>query len=760
MSLTSLHWGVYRPQVVNGKLQALQPAEWDKDPSPIGDSVAAAITSPTRVMRPAVRRSFLEQAGGQSESRGELRGQEPFVEVSWEVALDLVARELKRVRQAHGNQAIFGGSYGWGSAGRFHHAQSQLHRFLNCIGGYVSSTDSYSLGAGRVLMPHIVGSMDWLLAAHTSWKNLAEHCELFVAFGGLPAKNAQTSPGGATDHLLTDALQKMSDAGVQFVNVSPLREDLAGPAQIQWLPVRPGSDTALMMALSYVLITENLHNESFVQRYTVGYERFRDYLLGHTDAQPKSPDWAAALTDIPAQQIVELARQMASKRTMINVAYSLQRSVHGEQPFWMTVTLAALLGQIGLPGAGFGLGYGCMNNTGSGRKAFSGPRFSQGSNPVKAFIPVARVTDMLLNPGTPFDYNGQRHTYPDIKLVYWAGGNIFHHHQDLNRLLEAWQRPQTIIVHEQFWTAQAKYADIVLPATTALERNDIGSSASDRFMIAMQQAIEPVGESRDDYAIFFGVAERMGVAETFTEGRDAQAWLRFIYDDSRQRAESFGIALPAFDQFWRDGLLEIDFPEADNVLLKAFRDDPDTHPLPTPSGRIEIFSERIAGFGYADCPGHPVWLDKPAPAFALHLLSNQPRTRLHSQYDHGSYSRSSKIHGREPLTMNPEDAQARGIVEGDVIKVFNERGAFLAGVIVSNGIRPGVVQIATGAWFDPLVRGERGSLEKHGNPNVITRDVGASSLSQGCSAQTASVDIVKWDQPLPSVTAFEPPPMV
>ncbi|CAM3203786.1 biotin transporter BioY [Pseudomonas floridensis] len=755
MSFTSLHWGVYRPHVVNGKLHALQPAEWDKDPSPIGDSVAAAITSPTRILRPAVRRSFLERAGGHPE----LRGQEPFVEVSWDVALNLVATELQRVRQQHGNQAIFGGSYGWGSAGRFHHAQSQLHRFLNGIGGYVSSTDSYSLGAGRVLMPHIVGNMDWLLAAHTSWKNLAGHCELFVAFGGLPAKNAQTSPGGASDHLLADALQKMSDAGVQFVNVSPLRDDLAGPAQIQWLAVRPGSDTALMMALSYVLISEGLHDEAFIQRYTVGYERFRDYLLGHTDGQPKSPDWAQALTDIPAPQIVELARRMAGKRTMINIAYSLQRSVHGEQPFWMTVTLAALLGQIGLPGAGFGLGYGCMNNTGSGRKAFSGPRFAQGSNPVKDFIPVARVTDMLLNPGTRFDYNGQQHTYPDIRLVYWAGGNIFHHHQDLNRLLDAWKRPQTIVVHEQFWTAQAKYADIVLPATTALERNDIGSSASDRFMIAMQQAIEPVGEARDDYAIFSALAERMGVAEAFTEGRDAQQWLRFMYDDSRQRAESFGIALPAFDQFWRDGLLEVDVPETDTVLLEAFRTDPDVHRLPTPSGRIEIFSERIAGFGYADCPGHPVWLDKPVPAFALHLLSNQPKTRLHSQYDHGSYSRSSKIRQREPLTLNPLDAQARGIVEGDVVKVFNERGSFLAGVIVSDGIRPGVVQIATGAWFDPLVHGQRGSLEKHGNPNVITRDVGASSLSQGCSAQTASVEIVKWEQPLPPVTAFEPPPM-
>ncbi len=757
MSFTSLHWGAYRPQVVDGELRALVPVEWDSDPSPIGNSVADALTSPTRIRRPAVRRTFLE---GRLEGQGgspELRGQEPFVEVSWDVALELVAKELKRVKAEHGNQAIFGGSYGWGSAGRFHHAQSQLHRFLNGFGGYVASVDSYSLGAGRVLMPHIVGNMDWLLAAHTSWKNLAQHCELFVAFGGLPAKNAQTSPGGASDHLLTKALQDMSAAGVEFVNVSPLRDDLIGPTRNEWLPVRPGSDTALMMALAYVLVTEGLHNEDFVQRYAVGYERFRDYLLGLTDGQPKDPEWAQALTDIPAAQITDLARRMASKRTMINIAYSLQRSVHGEQPFWMTVTLATLLGQIGLPGGGFGLGYGCMNNTGSGRKAFSGPRFSQGQNPVKDFIPVARVADMLLNPGAAFDYNGQQRHYPDIRLVYWAGGNIFHHHQDLNRLLKAWQRPETIIVHEQFWTAQAKYADIVLPATTALERSDIGSSASDRFMIAMQQAIEPVGESRDDYAILAELSGRLGFADGFTEGRDASGWLRHIYEESRGRAGEFGIQLPDYDQFWHDGVFEVEYPEQDTVLLQAFRKDPDAHPLPTPSGRIEIFSERIAGFGYADCPGHPVWLDKTASDYPLHLLSNQPKTRLHSQYDHGSYSRSSKIQQREPLTLNTDDARARGISDGDVVKVFNDRGAFLAGVIVSDNIRPGVVQIATGAWFDPLVHGEPDSLEKHGNPNMVTEDVGSSSLSQGCSAQTATVEIVKWEGELPGITAFEPP---
>ncbi|MDE1164795.1 MAG: molybdopterin guanine dinucleotide-containing S/N-oxide reductase [Pseudomonas sp.] len=752
-ALTSLHWGVYRPQVVDGQLRAMLPALWDKDPSPIGDSLVGAITSDTRIKRPAVRRSFLEAPG----SSPELRGQEPFVEVSWEVALALVAEQLKQVKAKHGNSAIFGGSYGWGSAGRFHHAQSQLHRFLNGHGGYVASVDSYSLGAGRVLMPHIVGNMDWLLAQHTSWRNLAEHCELFVAFGGLPAKNAQTSPGGASDHLLGAALQDMSAAGVEFINISPLRDDLQGPERNQWLPIKPGSDTALMLALAHVLVSEGLHDRAFIDRYSTGFDRFAEYLSGRSDGIAKTPGWAAPLTGIDAQAITLLARKMASQRTLINVAYSLQRAVHGEQPFWMSVTLATLLGQIGLPGGGFGLGYGCMNNTGSGRKAFSGPRFSQGSNPVRDFIPVARISDMLLNPGAAFDYNGQQRHYPDIKLVYWAGGNAFHHHQDLNRFISAWQRPETIIVHEQYWTAQAKYADIVLPATTALERDDIGSAASDRFMVAMKRAIEPVGQARDDYGIFADLAQRLGFAEAFTEGRDSTQWLQHIYDQSHERAGEHGIELPGFEQFWALGHLEVAYPAHDMILLEDFCRDPQAYPLPTPSGRIEIFSQRIESFAYPDCPGHPVWLGNPSDAYPLRLLSNQPKTRLHSQYDHGSYSRGSKIHAREPLTLHPDDALARGIQAGEVVRVFNDRGAFLAGVILSDGIRPGVVQIATGAWFDPLDHGVPGSLEKHGNPNVVTDDVPASRLSQGCSAQTASVEIERWLGQLPPVTAFDPP---
>ena len=757
---TSTHWGAYRPVVTDGRLTAMEPAPWDGDPSPIGSSMPGAIDSPTRVRRPAVRRSFLDAAT--RHGSGHLRGRDAFVELPWDEALDLVAGELHRVRDRHGNAAIFGGSYGWSSAGRFHHAQSQLHRFLNGFGGHVYSKDSYSLGAGRVLLPHIVDSMDSLLQQHTSWDLLERHCELFVAFGGLPTRNAQVSPGGASDHGVRPAVRRMAEAGrTRFVNISPVRDDMADVQGAEWLPIRPGTDVALMLALCFVLVEENQHDRAFLASHTTGFERVRDYILGNTDGLPKTPGWASGRTGIPAGTIVSLARRMAAQRTVVNTTYALQRAHHGEQPFWMTVTLAALLGQIGLPGGGFGLGYGCMNYIGSGYGSFSGARLPQGHNAVRDFIPVARITDMLMQPGMPFDYNGGRHDYPDVRLVYWAGGNVFHHHQDLNRTIVAWQRPETIVTHEQYWTAQARYSDIVLPATTALEREDIGSAANERFVLAMQAAIAPVGESRDDYAIFSALAQRLGFADAYTEGRDTRQWLEHLYETSRPRAEAAGITLPDFHDFWSAGRIDLPRPEKPVVMLEAFRADPVANPLPTPSGRIELYSETIAGFAYADCPGHAVWFEPPADEVnPIQLLSCQPATRLHSQYDHGCVSLASKVAGREPITLNPADAGARGIAHGDVVRVFNHRGAFLAGALLNDGMRAGVAQIATGAWYDPLDPAAPGSLDKHGNPNVLTPDIGSSSLAQGCAAQSARVEIERWENSLPAITAFEPPVFV
>jgi biotin/methionine sulfoxide reductase len=758
-TLTTAHWGVYEVEYdERGEPARLHPFSQDPDPSPIGLHMLSDEVARLRVRRPAVRRSWLEHGPG---SNPEQRGREPFIELPWEQALDLVAGELTRVKSRHSNRAIFGGSYGWSSAGRFHHAQSQVHRFLNAIGGYVRHQDSYSLGAARVLMPHIVASMEDLMAMHTPWEVLAQHCKLFVTFGGAPHKNAQINAGGAMVHHLKRGLRGMHEAGVRFVNVTPTAEDLDTGGPIEWLAIRPNTDAAFILALCHVLLVENLHDRDFLDRCTVGFDKFAPYLAD------KTPAWAEKITGIPAARIASLAREMAATRTTVNINWSLQRSHHGEQPFWALVTLACMLGQIGLPGGGFGASYGPTNIMGSAHPKYSGPTLSQGTNAVSDFIPVARFSDMLLNPGGKVSYNGQVLTYPDIRLIYWAGGNPFHHHQDLNRLMRAWQKPETIVFHEQFWTPSARMADIVLPATTTLERDDIGYGRREPFLIAMKKTRAPIGEARDDYWIFAELARRLDAADTYTEGRDTMAWLAHLYDQARAKSAQAGVPFPPFDEFWQAGIAEAKGHDPEPVMLSRFRADPAAHPLKTPSGKIEIYSERIASFGYDDCPGHPVWLEpvewlggRIAERYPLHMLSDQPADKLHSQLDHSPHAKATKVKGRQPITLHPEDAAARGIDDGDLVRVFNDRGACLAAARLSDRIRRGVVRLSTGAWFDPEDAGSNQPLEKHGNPNALTLDIGASKLSQGCIAQTCLVEIERFDGPPPPVTAHRLPEFV
>lgn len=761
--LTSAHWGVYELHRENGRPAGLAGLAEDPDPSPIGLAMWDAYQAPQRVLRPAVRRSWLDHGPG---AACQQRGREAFVEVSWDQALDLVARELDRVRTAHGNEAIFGGSYGWSSAGRFHHAQSQVHRFLNCIGGHVRHVDSYSLGAARVVMPHIVGlGMDELMACHHGWDVLERHTRLLVAFGGIPAKNAQVSGGGCSAHRVRQGLTRLAAAGCRMINLSPVRDNFDAPAgTVEWIPIRPGSDTAALLALATELLRADRHDEAFVRRYCVGFDAWRDYLLGQTDGVVKDADWAAPLTGISAAVLRVLACDLAATRSLVNVSWSLQRADRGEQPYWAAVGLAALLGQIGLPGGGFGVGYGAVNLIGSPEERIPLPTLPQGANPVRAFIPVARVADMLLNPGAQFAYDGAQHRYPDIELVYWAGGNPFHHHQDLNRLARAWRaKPATVVVHEQVWTATAKMADIVLPATSTLEREDIGASTRDSLLVAMKAHLAPPGQAQDDYAIFSALAERLGCVAAFTQGRDVRAWLRHLWDEAAGRAATAGVPLPAFDDFWVAGEHRIAAPSQPVIMLAGFREDPTAHRLPTPSGRIELHSERVAGFGLRDCPGHPVWREPDewlgsatAQRFPLHLVSDQPHTKLHSQLDFSSYSRAHKVAGREPVHLHPDDARARGIADGDVVRVFNERGACLAGARLSEQVMAGVVRMATGAWWDPCPDAAD-ALDRHGNPNVLTRDAGASQLSQGCAAQSCLVQVEAWRGSAQDVGAFDPP---
>ncbi len=759
--VVATHWGTYRARMEHGRPVALVPIESDPAPSPIGSTMIEALDDACRIRRPMVRRSFLENGHG---AGGKARGGEPFIEVGWDLALELVAGELDRVRTGHGNGAIYGGSYGWASAGRFHHAQSQIHRFLNLIGGYTRSVQNYSFAAAHTILPHVIGDHGGLESGHTSWSSIVGSTKTLVAFGGLSGKNSQVSAGGVARHILPETLAALKEAGCRLVSISPVRDDTPDGFVDSWLAIRPGSDVALMLALAHVLVEEGLHDQAFLDRFTTGFDIFRRYLLGESEGSPKTPEWAAALCDLPADEIRSLARRMAATRTMIMVSWSLQRADHGEQPCWMAITLAAILGQIGLPGGGFGIGYGCVNGIGNPVLGMAWPSLDQGTNAVDEFIPVARIADMLLGPGGAYDFNGQRRRYPDIRMVYWAGGNPFHHHQDINLLLEAWRKPETVIVHESWWNALARHADIVLPATTQLERNDIVCSKRDQLLAASHRITTPVGEARSDYEIFAGLASRLGVERQFTEGRDEEDWLRAFYAQAREELRKHSVDAPDFDTFWTNGMVALPEPAKETVLLSAFRADPERHPLATPSGRIEIFSDRIAGFGYEDCPGHPAWLEPrewlgatAAGRFPLHLLSNQPKARLHSQYDNGPLSRATKIKGREPIRLNPDDAEMRGISDGDVVRVFNDRGACLAAAVMSPALRRGVVQLSTGAWYDPDAPGMVGALDKHGNPNVLTRDEGTSRLAQGPSPQSCLVEVERFGGELPLVTAFEPP---
>ena len=757
-ALTSSHWGAGVVETDGERITAVHPYPADPAPNRINENIPGALYSESRIRRPAVRASWLEHG---PEKKSGTRGKDPFVEVSWEQALDLIADEVARVRDTHGNGSIFAGSYGWSSAGRVHHAQSLLKRFLNTQGGFVRSEGNYSYNAALVLMPYISGPYRLSIIDSTRWSVVQKHSDLVVAFGGLAERNTAVCDGGVTFHRFPNAVKACADAGVKFINVSPLRTDMNADVQSEWLAPQPGSDTAVMMGLAYVLLDEGLHDLEFLARYTVGFDRVAAYLRGQGEDQtPKTPEWAQAQSGISAERIVNLAREMAAKRTMITLAAGLQRADFGEQPLWMCVTLSAMLGQIGLPGGGYIIGAAVNGNIGTKERLFGTGTMRQLNNPVTDFLPVAMISEMLLHPGEEYVYDGAKMRFPDARMVWWAGGNPFHHHQDLARLHAAFQTPETVIVNEISWTAAARHADIVLPVAAAQERLDFGAGKSDDTLVPMAAHAKPPFEARLEYEIYADLAERLGNRQAFTEGKTSEQWVESLWEVTREFSKRAGIELPDFETFMAGDAIAVPDPSPEQVYLAEFRQDPDAHPLPTPSGKLELFSETIAGFKLTDCPGQATWFpprDDPAEHGPLFLISGQPKTRLHSQLDDGSYSRSYKIKDREPVLIHPVDAAQRGITDGDVVELHNGRGRCLAGAVVTDDVRQGCLFLWTGAWYDPDFS-QSPPLDRHGNPNSLTHDRRTSSLSQSPASHSVRLEVRKWTGAVPPVLAFSPPP--
>jgi trimethylamine-N-oxide reductase (cytochrome c) len=607
-------------------------------------------------------------------------------------------------------------------------------------------------------MPHVLGSSS---PASSTWPAYLANTELFVWFGHNPLTTTEIAGGGDGNHFDFYWFNKIKESGIPIVSINPIQEETDQYFNTEHIAIRPNTDTALMLALAHVIYSEGLHDQDFLDKYTVGFDRFVEYLTGKTDGQPKTPEWAAPITDVSADTIRNLAHRMAQNRTAIVGGYSMQRAQHGAQPVWMEVVLSSMLGYFGKPGGG--ITFRRQQGAPSG-SAPSVPRFAGLANPVKDFVPVNMWADLFLNPGKTIDYNGQNITYPDIKLVAWAGGNPFHHAQDINRVVKAWQHPEVAIVADYNWTATAKHADIVLPATTTMERNDL--TRSSHYILAMKKIVDPLFEARSDFDMFAEVADKLGLKDQFTEGRDEMGWLREMYGVAQQQAQASGLDMPDFDTFWDREYLFFDEPEdAQNVVAYSdFIENPALNPLGTPSGKIEIYSETIASFNYDDSPPHPMWIEPSewlgspqTDKYPLHVVTHHPKYRLHSQLDNAFIHDWYEVRQREPMWINPQDAADRGLESGDVARVFNERGQMLVGVVVTDQARPGVIAVCEGGWYDPVEPGVAGTLDNHGNVNMVTTDAPDSKLADGNPSNTSLAQVEKYTGPLPYVRAFTPP---
>lgn len=756
----SSHWGAFSATREGNDL-VIRPFAEDPDPSPILRNIPAALNHPARLSRPLVRRGWLEDGPGPDGRRGS----DDYVEMGWDETLDLAASELKRLGAGswktddlHPGRHVFGGSYGWSSAGRFHHAQSQVHRFLNmAFGGYVASADTYSTAAGSVIMDTVVGNSTRISREGRWWEHIRDTTELVIAFGGLPTRNLSVSPGGSSQHIARDTITAASARGCRFVSISPLQDDFNVEGAVTRYAPRPATDVAVMLGMAYHLQAEQLVDRDYIARYTSGWEAFSAYLEGRTDQQPKTPEWAETISGVAAADIRALAEEAARKRTLVTVSYSLQRAENGEQPVWMALVLSAMIGGA-KPGSGFVYALGSMGNHGKPSLAVPLPTLPQGHNRSGDFIPVARISDLLLNPGADYTYRGKTRSYSDIRLVYWAGGNPFHHHQDLRRLAQAFSRPDTIIVHDSVCTATTRHADIIFPATITAEREDIGASAGDPFLMPMQKLCEPHGMARDDYTIFCNLAERLGCLDSYSEGRSARDWLSHMYRKTRDAMEQLGEPVPDFDSFMEGTPLALPTSEAPS-MMEAFHADPEANALATETGRIQVFSTLVASTGL---PGHPAWIEPAewlgaelAKTHPFQLIANQPKGKLHSQLDFGATSMSGKIAGREVARMNEDDARALGIGEGDMILISNARGATIAAAQPSEKVMPSVIQLSTGAWYAPREIEGRGIVCVNGNPNAVTADRPASCFSQGCAGQLCLVSVEKYQGDAPAAMRHE-----
>ncbi|MGD8171740.1 molybdopterin guanine dinucleotide-containing S/N-oxide reductase [Vibrio sp. TRT 21S02] len=768
--LTAGRMGPLLCEVQDGKLVSTTNALAQTVPNSLQSTGPDQVHTQARVKYPMVRKGFLNNP---TAPEG-VRGSDEFVRVSWDQAYQLIHEQHMRIRKENGPASVFAGSYGWRSSGVLHKAQTLLQRYMGMAGGYSGHLGDYSTGAAQIIMPHVVGSIE-VYEQQTTYPMVLEHSDVVVLWGLNPINTLKIA-WSSSDTKGLEFFHELKKSGKTVIAIDPIRSETIEffGDNAQWIAPHPMTDVAMMMGIAHTLIKQGKHDVEFINKYTIGYEKFEAYLLGKEDGVEKTAQWASDICGVPTKQIELLADIFSKNRTMLMAGWGMQRQQYGEQRHWMLVVLAAMLGQIGLPGGGFGFSYHYSNGGNPARDAGVLPAMSASiaadsnwsvSGATQNF-PVARIVEALENPGQSYHHNGHDLTFPDIKMIWWAGGGNFTHHQDTNRLIKAWQKPELVVISEPYWTAAAKHADIVLPITTSFERNDLTMTGdySNQHLVPMKQVVEPQGEARSDFDVFADMAGLLGEGgrEVYTESKTEMEWLYSFYKAAQKSGRAARVAMPNFSKFWEDNqLIEMKWNEknAQFVRYADFRENPVMNPLGTPSGKIEIFSKTIEGYALEDCPAHPTWMTPTeytgsAKEGELQLMTAHAAHRLHSQFNYAKLREQYAVANREPIWIHPEDAKARGIKSGDLVRAFNQRGQVLVGAEVTDRIKQGSVCIHEGGWPD---LDKATGLCKNGGANVLTLDIPTSRLANGCAANSALVRIEKYQGPELELTAFVPP---
>ncbi|CAE6895646.1 COG0243 Anaerobic dehydrogenases [Vibrio sp. B1FLJ16] len=775
--VTGSHWGAFRAHIYAGKVQEIKPLELDKNPTEMLNGIKGIIYSPSRVRYPMVRLDWLKKHKYSADTRGNNR----FIRVTWDEALDLFYRELERVQKDYGPWALHAGQTGWNQTGSFNNCTAHMQRAVGMHGNYITKVGDYSTGAGQTIMPYVLGSTE-VYAQGTSWSEILDNSDNIVLWANDPVKNLQVGWNCETHEsfkYLEQLKEKVAKGEINVLSVDPVKNKTQRYLDNDHLYINPMTDVAFMLAVAHVLYNEDLYDKKFIETYCLGFEEFIQYVQGQTkDKTEKTPEWAASICGVQADKIREFARMLVNGRTQILMGWCIQRQEHGEQPYWAAAVVAAMVGQIGLPGGGISYGH-HYSSIGVPSTGFAGPggfprNLDQGMKPkwdnndfngYSRTIPVARWIDAILEPGKEINYNGGKVKLPDFKMMVISGCNPWHHHQDRNRMKKAFKKLQTVVTIEFAWTATCRFSDIVLPACTQWERNDIDvyGSYSSRGLVAMHRLVDPLFQSKPDFQIMSELTQRFGRREEYTRGMSEMEWIESLYNDCKKSNEG-KFEMPEFNEFWETSVL--DFGEGKPWVRHAdFRKDPELNPLGTPSGFIEITSRKIGRYGYEHCQEHPMWFEKSershggpgSDKFPFWLQSCHPDKRLHSQMCESEEFRATyAVQGREPVYINPVDAKAKGIKDGDLVRVFNDRGQLLAGAVVTDSYPLGVIRIEEGAWYGPLNEKE-GAICTYGDPNTLTQDIGSSELAQATSANTCIVDFEKFTGTVPPVTSFGGP---